>query len=102
MGEELTPLLRARVDRAYDLWVAHGRQATFAPSGGQGANEVISEAEAMARYLRSRGVPDSQIVVEDASTTTWENLINSRDLIAGLTEEDSPRSVLVTSDYHVT
>lgn len=102
MGEELTPLLRARVDRTYDLWVAQGRQATFAPSGGQGANEVISEAEAMARYLRSRGVPDSQIVVEDASTTTWENLINSRDLIAGLTEEDSPRSVLVTSDYHVT
>ena len=102
MGEELTPLLRARVDRAYDLWVAQGRQATFVPSGGQSAEEVISEAEAMARYLRSRGVPDSQIVVEDASTTTWENLINSRDLIAGLTEEDSPLSVLVTSDYHVT
>lgn len=101
MGEELTPLLRARVDRAYDLWVAQGRQATFVPSGGQGADEVISEAEAMARYLRSLGVPDSQIVLEDASTTTWENLINSRDLIAGLTEEDSPRSVLVTSDYHV-
>ena len=101
MGEELTPLLRARVDRAYDLWVAQGRQATFVPSGGQGADEVISEAEAMARYLRLLGVPDSQLVLEDASTTTWENLINSRDLIAGLTEEDSPRSVLVTSDYHV-
>ena len=63
---------------------------------------MISEAEAMARYLRTRGVPDSAIVLEDASTTTWENLINSRDLIAGLTEEDSPWSVLVTSDYHVT
>ena len=101
MGEELTPLLRGRVDRAYDLWVAQGRQAIFVPSGGQGADEAMSEAEAMARYLGSLGVPDSQIVLEDASTTTWENLINSRDLIAGLTEEDSPRSVLVTSDYHV-
>lgn len=101
MGEELTPLLRARVDRAYDLWVAQGSKATFVPSGGQGADEAISEADAMARYLRSLGVPDSQIVLEDTSTTTWENLINSRDLIAGLTEEDNPRSVLVTSDYHV-
>lgn len=101
IGEELTPLLRGRVDRAYDLWVAQGRLATFVPSGGQGADEVISEAEAMGRYLRSLGVPDSQIFLEDASTTTWENLINSRDLIAGLAQGDSPRSVLVTSDYHV-
>lgn len=101
IGEELTPLLRGRVDRAYDLWVAQGRQATFVPSGGQGADEVISEAEAMARYLRSLGVPDSQIVLEDSSTTTWENLINSRDLIAGLAGGTTPRSALVTSDYHV-
>lgn len=101
IGAELTPLLRGRVDRAYDLWVAQGRQATFVPSGGQGADEEISEAEAMARYLRSLGVPESQIVLEDRSTTTWENLINSRDLIAGLAEGGAPRSVLVTSDYHV-
>ncbi len=101
IGEELTPLLRGRVDRAYDLWVAQGRQATFVPSGGQGADEVISEAEAMARYLRTLGVPDSQIVLEDSSTTTWENLINSRDLIAGLAGGATPRSALVTSDYHV-
>ena len=101
IGEELTPLLRGRVDRAHDLWVAQGKQAILVPSGGQGADEVISEAEAMARYLRSLGVPDSQIILEDSSTTTWENLINSRDLIAGLAQGGSPRSALVTSDYHV-
>ena len=81
-GEELTPLLRGRVERAYELWVTQGRHATLVPSGGQGEDEEISEAEAMARHLRILGVPDTQMLLEDRSTTTWENLKFSRDLIA--------------------
>ena len=83
-GTELTPLLRGRVDRAYDLWIKQEKRGFFIPSGGQGSDEQISEAEAIARYLRSRGVSDSSIVVEDHSTTTCENLTYSRDLIARL------------------
>ena len=55
----------------------------------------------MARYLRSRGVPDSAIVLEDRSTTTWENLTYSRDLITRLSSATPERAALVTSDYHV-
>ena len=36
-GTELTPLLRGRVDRAYDLWIKQERRGTFIPSGGYGA-----------------------------------------------------------------
>lgn len=100
-GTELTPLLRGRVDRAYDLWIKQEKRGIFIPSGGQGSDEEISEAEAMARYLRSREVPDSAIVLEDRSTKTWENLTYSRDLIAQLSEGNLPRAALVTSDYHV-
>lgn len=100
-GTELTPLLRGRVDRAYDLWIKQEKRGIFIPSGGQGSDEEISEAEAMARYLRSRGVSDSSIVVEDHSTTTWENLTYSRDLIARLSDGAPRRAALVTSDYHV-
>lgn len=100
-GTDLTPLLRGRVDRAYELWVNQGKEGVFVPSGGRGADEEISEAEAMARYLRSRGVSDSAIVLEDRSTTTWENLTYSRDLIARLSNGTPERVALVTSDYHV-
>ena len=100
-GTDLTPLLRGRVDRAYDLWVKQDKKGVFVPSGGRGADEEISEAEAMARYLRSRRVPDSAIVLEDRSTTTWENLTYSRDLITRLSSATPERAALVTSDYHV-
>lgn len=100
-GQELTPLLAGRVERAYELWNAQGRRATLVPSGGQGEDEEISEAEAMARHLRALGVPPTQLALEDRSTTTWENLSFSRDLIAELSSVPDPRSALVTSDYHV-
>ena len=38
-GTELPPLLRGRVDRAYDLWVKQDKRGIFIPSGGQGADE---------------------------------------------------------------
>lgn len=100
-GQELTPLLAGRVERAYELWNAQGRRATLVPSGGQGEDEEISEAEAMARHLRALGVPPTQLALEDRSTTTWENLSFSRDLIAERSSVPDPRSALVTSDYHV-
>ena len=100
-GQELTPLLAGRVERAYELWNAQGRRATLVPSGGQGEDEEISEAEAMARHLRALGVPPTQLALEDRSTTTWENLSFSRDLIAERSSAPDPRSALVTSDYHV-
>lgn len=99
-GEEPTPLLRGRIDKALELWKAQGAHAILIPSGGQGSDEVISEAEAMARYLSSRGVPQDSILLEDRSTTTMENLLFAKHLpdARGL---GTYRCAFVTSDYHV-
>ena len=50
-------------------------------SGGQGENESISEAEAMKRYLIERGLPEERIILEGASTSTYENFVYSAKLI---------------------
>ena len=99
-GEEPTPLLRGRIDKAVELWKAQGSHAILVPSGGQGSDEVISEAEAMSRYLSARGVPQDSILLEDRSTTTMENLLFAKHLLdaQGL---GSYRCAFVTSDYHV-
>lgn len=99
----LYPLIRARVDRAIAFVraqeAAGGKRAVLVPSGGRGADEPESEASAMARYIREQGVPDEQILQEDRSQTTLENLRFSRRLI----EERSAEAKVAfsTSSYHV-
>ncbi len=66
-------------------------------SGGQGEGEWISEAEAMARYFREEGIANERIIIEDLSTTTFENFSFSRDILGNEVKE----VVVVTNDFHL-
>ena len=91
---------RGRIDKALELWSAQGCSAILVPSGGQGSDEVISEAEAMSRYMLRQGVPREAILTEDQSTTTMENLVFAKNLLDA--RQATPfRCAFVTSDYHV-
>jgi len=98
-----TPLLRSRLDRALDFAREQERQTGRAPvfvlSGGQGSDEVISEAECMARYLTEQGVSEEQMILEDRSTDTEENMRNSRELI--FARDPAARVAFSTTNYHV-
>ena len=97
------PLLQGRIDRAIRFYrdqLEHtGKQARFIPSGGQGSDEVISEAESMRRYLVEQGIDDSLILPEARATTTLENMRFSADIAEQHTEH--PRLVFSTTNYHV-
>ena len=99
----LTPLLQGRVDRALAFWRqqrdAAGRTAVLMPSGGQGADEVMAEAEAMRRYLLAQGVPASAILAEDQSRNTYQNMAYCKALIDRT--RPGARVVYVTTNYHV-
>lgn len=73
-GPRPTPLLAGRIDKALELWKKQHQRGKFVVSGGQGSDEVVSEAQAMRDYLLEKGVPGDAILMEDKSTTTWENL----------------------------
>lgn len=73
-GPRPTPLLAGRIDKALELWKKQHQHGKFVVSGGQGADEIVSEAQAMRDYLLEKGVPAAAILMEDKSTTTWENL----------------------------
>lgn len=89
-------VLRYRLDTAAD-YLQKNPSTRCIVSGGKGANEPCSEAEAMARYLKSCGIDAARIELEDASTNTVENLRNSRALLA-----DAGDTVgIVTNDFHV-
>ena len=99
----LTPLLKGRVDRALEFWHAQkqigGGEAVLIPSGGQGSDEVMAEAEAMRRYLLEKNVPENAILVEDRSRNTYQNMEYSKALIGQRTPE--AKVVYVTTNYHV-
>ena len=101
-GTKPTPLLAARLDKGVELWESGGRRAIIVASGGQGADEQVSEAQAMRDYLvNERGVPADAVIMEDRSTTTMENLRNSKALMDARSGAGAYRAAVVTSDYHV-
>ena len=99
----LFPLIRGRVDRAV-MFVrtqleACGKRAVLIPSGGKGNDEPMAEAQAMANYMREQGIEDDQILLEDQSQTTKENLLFSRMLIEK--RQPTDKVAFSTSSYHV-
>ncbi len=99
----LPPLLRGRVDRAVSFWKMQrartGREAVFIPSGGQGRNESMAEAEAMRRYLLSQNIPERLILPEDQAANTWQNMAFSKRIIDSVKPGGS--AVFSTTNYHV-
>ena len=99
----LTKLLQGRADRAVEFAKmqkeATGKGIIFVPSGGQGSDEVISEAAAVRNYLNGIGIDDSRILMEDKSVNTHENFRNSAALINETCE--NPKIAFSTTNYHV-
>ncbi len=101
LGDQVPPLLARRLDAGIAFYQAQRKSARppkIIVSGGQGANETISEAEAMKQYLIRSHIPDEDILLENQSTTTYENLLYSKRLMGQGTGTAS--CVFVTNDYH--
>lgn len=91
--EAPTPVFAERLRHAISLYSA-GRVRKLVMTGGQGPGDKASEAEAGRDFAIAAGVPAADILVETASHTTFENMVNSLPLLA----EHSLNRVLVVSD----
>lgn len=89
-------VLRRRLDTAI-TYLEENPQTMVIVSGGQGANEPVTEARGMYEYLTQRGIAPERILLEEKSENTWENLHYSGELLDP--EKDSV--VLVTNNFHV-
>ena len=99
----LPPLLRGRADKALEFWRRQkeetGKEARFIPSGGQGGDEPMPEAEAVRRYLLAEGVQDRLILPENRSRNTYQNMAYSGEIIRET--GSGGKTVFATSSYHV-
>jgi len=79
-GETVTLPLMYRLDKAVE-YINKNQNAIIVVSGGQGAQENITEALAMEKYLISRGVPKDKIIREEKATSTYENFEYSKQIL---------------------
>ncbi|KEQ38041.1 hypothetical protein SK667_0626 [Streptococcus mitis] len=100
-GEKVTPLLKRRIDKAVEAYhKSKNSNIKIIASGGQGADEKISEAQAIYNYiLEETDVSKESVLLEDKSRTTYENLLFSKEIGEQLVE--NPCFLFVTNDYHV-
>lgn len=92
-----SPVLRARLDHAIDLW-----RRRLAPvmivTGGTGTGDTTSEAAVSQRYAIRRGVPASAILLETEGRTTSESMEG----VAAIMGSRSRRDVVLVSDpFHM-
>lgn len=73
-------MLKRRLDKAYGYLAEH-EDVCVVVSGGQGSDEITSEADVMRNYLVSRGISESRIFTEDKSVNTRENIRFSKEII---------------------
>jgi len=68
-----SPVLRARLDHALDLW-QRGLAPRLIFTGGTGVGDTTSEAAVSRIYALKHGVPDTAILMENEGHTTRESL----------------------------
>jgi len=98
-NDEIQPTLTARLNQVM-LYFERNPDAIFVVCGGYGAGNTISEASAMATFLTDNGIPLSQIILEDQSTNTYENLVFGLMLISDYFP-DGFRATIVTNNFHI-
>jgi uncharacterized SAM-binding protein YcdF (DUF218 family) len=92
-----SPVLRARLDHAIDLW-----RRRMAPriifTGGFGDRDTTSEAAVAQRYAIEHGVPARVILIENTGRTTSQSMQQ----VAMLMETEPERDVILVSDpFHM-
>jgi uncharacterized SAM-binding protein YcdF (DUF218 family) len=96
-GGKPSPVYKARLDHAAQLY--HQGLAPFViATGGAGSDPDFSEGTVGREYLKTLGIPDSQLIAETQSPDTAE----SARRVAAIMRTNGMRSCLAVSDgYHI-
>ena len=92
-GAEVSPVFRERINHGVALY-RKGRVRKLIFTGGRGNGGEPTESAAARRYAMRSGVPAADILIEEESHNTYENLLNAK----RLADARGVRTVLIVSD----
>lgn len=87
--------LKKRLDKAIE-YAEENPDTILVLSGGRGPGEDVSEAEVMRQYLEYNGVRPEQLLIEDRSVSTVENIAYSKVVIEEHRNRDKKELVPLT------
>ena len=99
-GDIPSPALLERLEVAKD-YLIENKDVKVVVSGGQGIDEYIPEAQAMEKYLVDSGIENNKIIVEDKSTSTFENLQFSLNKVKDIDNNENLKVLIATNRYHI-
>lgn len=96
-------LLKKRLDTALNFYYKQlqetQKKALFIVSGGKGTLTKPSEAQVMKKYLMDKGILQDQIIMEDKSINTYQNMKFSKKIIQSINKK--AKSIFVTNGFHL-
>lgn len=88
---------KARLDSAIE-YLNDNPDTKVIVTGGQGANESVSEGEGGKTYLLEQGIAEDRIIVESESLDTDQNISNALNLVEVTADT---KIGIVTNNFHV-
>jgi vancomycin permeability regulator SanA len=93
---EPAPRLRARLDKAYEIYQTEIIEKIVV-SGGIG-KEGVDEAQAMKDYLVGKDISEDDIIVDSKGNDTFST---AKNLFQFMSENDTSSAIVVTQFFHV-
>ena len=90
---EVSPVYQERINHGITLY-REGYARKLIVTGGMASGNSISDADAAKQYAVSKGIPENDILTEDESVITQENLENSKRIM----DENGYDTAIIVSD----
>ncbi len=91
-------ILKRRLDKALEC-LSNNENLKVIVAGGQGKGKDFAESFVMKKYLIDNGIAEQRIIEENKSTTTNENLQNSKNILNNIAPNTNNIGI-ITSDFH--
>ena len=92
-GTQVSPVFQERINHGIDLY-QNRKVWKLIFTGGQGDSREPTESSAARLYALQRGVPPGDVLIEQQSQTTYENLLYAKRIV----DSYGLRKVLIVSD----
>jgi uncharacterized SAM-binding protein YcdF (DUF218 family) len=96
-----SPIYRARLEHALDLY-SSGAAPMLVFTGGNEPGDRFTEGGSGAQWALAHGVPESAILTEETSRTTYGNLAGARQLLQDkIAPRQRARIIIVSDPFHM-